>query len=114
MPVKKVSAEEVVPDGPEVVVFKARPGYRLAGQAKFPLKTSDQDLIKTIRKGRAYRGGVVWEETRSDDELKAAESALSGLSYDKLVSMARRLGVRFTAGMTKLDLLEQIEKEGSK
>lgn len=98
----------------ESVTFKAKDGYELVGQPKFPFTTTDPVLIAVIRKSRAYRGGVVWEEHRSPEEIALAEKSLTGVSFDRLIKTARKLGIRFSKHMSKVDLLELIEKEGGR
>lgn len=106
-----VPEENTAPRG-EMKRYCAKPNFRFAGLPEFPFETDDPSIQERIEGSIAFRrAGRVWLDLRSQDDLAAEESALSGVNFHKLRKMAHALGMRDYQRLTKAELIEQISKE---
>ena len=94
----------------EVKKYSAKPGYTLIGFDEFPIETNDVDIQGQIEATEAFKIGKIWiTDTSNDEEI---EGALKNIKFTTMRKMASMAGYRDVHKLTKVELLEILEKEG--
>ena len=90
--------------------YNAEHGYTLVGFPEFPFETEDELKQKAIEGTKAFNNGKIWiQESVADEDI---DNPLAAIKFPALRKMASMSGCKEVHKLTKVELIEFLEKEG--